>query len=371
MPAPEMYDQSVPQTPRSHLVTGLLARSLFGGGNDGKYKRGGRGGGGGKSKRDYQNEEQMLRVQAKIQDELAAAADARGTQKSAMDMANAAQLQTAILAASESGESIRMPGLGDGIVEGPNGEVMVDPNVPGYYGGQEVRAVKNLPDNMSASTPMMSYNMGTQYRPSDDGPGVPPGTPPSGPGPQVPTVGPVPPKPPHPGVPTVGPGSAPTPAPTPAPEPEPQDGPAGEVRGKRGMPTAADFRAEMNALQSQYGDEQGSHSDEDWENYTGRMSALANAHDIVAVDTARKANTAGKKRAGATKVAPYKAEVIAGGNPEQRRVSGDARTQAAAGLQETADLGTPATTQYGVGGRPQPSGQSGNTQGQQFNGQNP
>lgn len=398
MPAPEMYDQSVPQFGRGQLVTGLLAKNLLGGRNDGKYKRGG-GGGGGKSKRDYQNEEQAMRVQAKIADEMARASSARSVQENHMNqmnsLANFAQVMTAadadpnaVAAEGEDGA----PGGGGGRATGYTGLTADDglETIPGgrtrslrdpgswlfgrqqpdqvrivgesIYGNRNIPAGWSRPGQGSVSSPggSFSWNYGA------DGPGVPPGTPPAGPG-----------EPPQTGVPTVGPKPRPQQVPVipptgqteaPAPQAGPMQGPfdptsvmkAPYVSGRGGD------EGKVRVSERKLTPEQRRIALQEFNDNFEAKQAEASAAGVGMDDDLQKEIA----QDFATQRFPLEDKQLAGLSADQKRRNKD-KIRIAPAAAPAAEPAAPSnTTTYGAGGRPQPTGQSGNVQGSQFNGQN-
>ena len=271
-------------------------------------RRGGRrgsSGGGGRTKREMQNDMALMEHQFRLQDELERARTARGVEGATQTDANAFA------------------------------------NISRFYGGGQMIGVNDAHGNPIITEEELNRR---PKRGSGKGSG---GTSVSWEDPVYPNQQ---------GGPEV-PESTDDPGDTPAPTPRPK---------KR---TAADARLELGALTDKYGSEQGDVSDEEWEDYLGRSSALAEQHDILSRDESRKANNRAKKRAGGGMVADYQPEVIAGGKIKKntRKTEREAVDYA---LGETSSLGTVndngAIDTGSNGNRPAPGGENGVIEGPQF-----
>lgn len=272
----------------------------------------GRGGGGlfasfrgGRTKRQMQNDMKLYQFYRQVDDQAARAADARRVQVTQQNQAN--------MLANNLGAVRAATGNSD--------EPFILPGAEGAFGDREVAAGDYMPNEFEARD--QNGNLIRVKNPVRGG--------------QTPE-GPV------------------------------EDGPA-QVKPVKKR-TAADARLELGNLTSRYGSEQGDVSDEEWEDYLGRASALANAHDIAARDESRRANSKAKKKAGGGAASPYSPEVIEGGRVK-KKTSKQERADVEAGLEATkniASVNEDASIDTGdIGSRPQPGGENGVVQGNQFN----
>lgn len=323
--SPPGGDLGVGTTGRSGLVNALTTAMWWDRFNgDRRGRRGGVSFGGGRSKRQMKNDMAMMEYQYRLQDELERARTARGVEGSAQTDANAYQAADAF--------------FGGGTIEGVSGA-----HTPKQIQNVEARPKKGNFKGAGGTSAGWEYadeQLGGEEPQADEDPDV-TDDPPIEDGPT---------------------GDAPTPTPTPTP------------RAKRR--TAADARAEMQLLMDTYGDDDSAHDDDTWTEYTSRMSALADEHDILSRDATRKANNRAKKRVGSSGVAPIIPEHIPGARilkntPKALREQTAYALEETAGIVPSKEVGTvneDASIDTGeVGNRPAPGGKNGVSKGQQFN----
>ena len=138
-----------------------------------------------------------------------------------------------------------------------------------------------------------------------------------------------------------------------------------------------DLRLRLNNMVDATGSEQGTKTDQEWDDYLGAASALANSHDIQARDETRKRNNSSRSKSpsrgwtGTSGPAPYKPEVIEGGRVSFNSSAAD-RADTAAGLSATEHITGITANDKGapimgvMGNRPALSGESGIEQSKQF-----